>query len=88
MNTFKKPDPQAKALWRYGIIAPLLHHSDDDPGLLQMLQQLASKTFIRPDGATIRLSAERPCENGSIDIAKAVLPIFPINRAVIKDGST
>ena len=58
MNTFTKPDPQAKALWRYGIIAPLLHHSDDDPGLLQMLQQLASKTFIHPDGATVRLSAE------------------------------
>ena len=86
MNTFTKPDPQAKALWRYGIIAPLLHHGDDDPGLLQMLQQLASKTFIRPD-ATIRLSAEtlrkwlyRYRKGGFADLA--------INRAVIKDGST
>ena len=58
MNTFTKQDLPAKALWRYGIIAPLLHHSDDDPCLSQMLQQLASKTFIRPDGAAIRLSAE------------------------------
>ena len=63
MNTFTKPDPQAKALWRYGIIAPLLHHGDDDPGLVADVAAAGlSKTFIRPDGATIRLSAEDPAK--------------------------
>lgn len=58
MSKPEKPDRQQKALWRYGIIAPLLHHGDDDPALSKMLEQLASKTFIRPDGSTGRLSAE------------------------------
>ena len=58
MSKPEKPDQQQKALWRYGIIAPLLHHGDDDPCLSAMLKQLESKTYIRPDGSTDRLSAE------------------------------
>ena len=54
-----KNDPDlGKSLWRYGIISPLLHRSDDDPALAQMLGSLAKKTFIRPDGAPIDLSSE------------------------------
>jgi len=54
-----KNDPDlSKALWRYGIISPLLHRRDDDPTLADMLCSLAKKTFIRPDGVPIALSAE------------------------------
>jgi len=54
-----KNDPDlSKALWRYGIISPLLHRRDDDPTMADMLCSLAKKTFIRPDGAPIALSAE------------------------------
>lgn len=58
MSKLEQPDPQQKALWRFGIIAPLLHHGDDDPALSKMLAQLAAKTFIRPDGSTVRFSSE------------------------------
>jgi putative transposase len=58
MKFSDKPDPQQKALWRFGIIAPLLHRGDDDPPLSNMLAKLESKTYIRPDGSTVRLSAE------------------------------
>ncbi len=47
-----------KALWRFGIISPMLHRGEDDTGLGAMLAALSSKTFIRPDGATTRLSPE------------------------------
>lgn len=47
-----------KALWRYGIISPLLHRTDDDLPLAQMIQQLADKTFLRPDNTPVTLSAE------------------------------
>jgi len=54
-----KNDPDLnKALWRYGIISPLLHRRDDDPTMADMLRSLAKKTFIRPDGVPIALSAE------------------------------
>ena len=50
--TKNEPD-LSKALWRYGIISQLLHRSDDDPALAQMLRSLAKKTFIRPDGGGV-----------------------------------
>jgi transposase InsO family protein len=54
-----KNDPDLdKSLWRYGIISPLLHRSDDDPTMCDMLRTMAGKTFIRPDGAPIALSTE------------------------------
>jgi putative transposase len=55
----KRPDPELeKALWRYGIISPLLHHSDDDPPLGCMITELAEKSFLRPSGAPARHSPE------------------------------
>lgn len=52
-------DPSTnKALWRFGIISPMLHRGEDDPGLGCMLAALSEKTFIRPDGSTARLSLE------------------------------
>ena len=54
-----KNDPDlGKSLWRYGIISPLLHRSDDDPAICDMLRTIAEKTVIRPGGAPIALSAE------------------------------
>ena len=54
-----KNDPDlSKALWRYGIISPLLHRSDDDPAMGDMLCSLAKKSFIRHHGVPIALSAE------------------------------
>jgi len=50
--------PDDKALWRYGIIAPLLHHDDSDPSLLKTIERLSEKTFTRPDGRFAQLSAE------------------------------
>ena len=55
--TKKIPGPD-KALWRYGIISPLLHKSDDDPSLAHMLRKLSQKEFLRPDGTRVRLSGE------------------------------
>ena len=49
-----------KALWRFSIISPMLHRSDNDPGLGCMLATLSAKTFIRPNGSTTRLSPETP----------------------------
>jgi transposase InsO family protein len=46
------------ALWRFSIISPLLHRSDDDPALLHQLAELGERTFIRPDGSATQLSAE------------------------------
>ena len=52
-------DPELeKALWRYGIISPLLHRSADDPPLGRMMTELAEKSFIRPGGAVARHSPE------------------------------
>lgn len=50
--------PDDKALWRYGIIAPLLHHDDSDPSLFKMITKLSEKSFIRPDGQPLQLSPE------------------------------
>jgi transposase InsO family protein len=46
------------ALWRFSIISPLLHRSDDDPALLRQLDELGKKSFIRPDGSPTQLSAD------------------------------
>lgn len=47
-----------KALWRFGVISPLLHRTDDDPALARAIDELAAKTFILPGGAPASLSAE------------------------------
>jgi transposase InsO family protein len=46
------------ALWRFSIISPLLHRSEDDPALLRQFAELGEKSFIRPDGSATQLSAE------------------------------
>ena len=42
--------PQDHALWRFGIISPLLHRSPDSPPLGVQIQDLARQVFFTPTG--------------------------------------
>lgn len=44
------PQPQDHALWRFGIISPLLHRSPDAPPLGVQIQDLARQVFYTPAG--------------------------------------
>lgn len=46
------------ALWRYGIISPLLHRQVDEVNMIELLENLAGRSYARPDGACVVLSAE------------------------------
>lgn len=46
------------ALWRYGIIAPILHLLPGETSLGESLHHLAQKDWIHPHGQRIRLSSE------------------------------
>lgn len=49
---------QDKALWRYGVISPLLHRDANGLTQAQVLQSLAQRTFVDPAGGHVRLSEE------------------------------
>lgn len=51
-------NPDDLALWRYGIIAPLLHRHDDSPPLYRELCALSRRSYYTPDGLEKRLSAD------------------------------
>jgi transposase InsO family protein len=46
------------ALWRYGIISPLLHRQANEIQVGELLEHLAARNYVRPDGAHVVLSAE------------------------------
>ena len=46
------------ALWRYGIISPLLHRSADDAHLCELLTIMARRNYVRPDGQCVAISPE------------------------------
>lgn len=46
------------ALWRYGIISPLLHRDANDLTLKNMLETASSRRYIHPNGSHIFLSGE------------------------------
>jgi transposase InsO family protein len=46
------------ALWRYGIISPLLHRQADEINMVDLLENLAGRSYVRPDGTGVILSAE------------------------------
>ena len=46
------------ALWRFGVISPLLHREANDIGLGEMLSQMTLKSYVHPDGKIIELSPE------------------------------
>jgi len=50
--------PEDAALWRYGIISPLLHREAGGIPLCKELESLSKKTFLQPDGTQRRLSGE------------------------------
>jgi putative transposase len=46
------------ALWRYGIISPILHREANELSLGAILEDMAQKRYVRPDGTDAQLSAE------------------------------
>ncbi len=46
------------ALWRYGVISPLLHREADSLPSGEVLEQAALKRYIHPDGSHMALSPE------------------------------
>ena len=46
------------ALWRYGIISPLLHRQANETQVGELIEHLAGRNYVRPDGAHMSLSAE------------------------------
>lgn len=46
------------ALWRFGIISPLLHREANNSGLGETLAQMARQSYVHPDGKMIELSPE------------------------------
>ena len=46
------------ALWRFGIISPLLHREANNSSLREALSQMARQSYVHPDGKTIELSPE------------------------------
>ena len=49
---------QEQALWRYGLICPLLHRQSNGRSQHEVLQELASKTWLTADGVAQQRSAE------------------------------
>lgn len=57
--TTKTDSPiQDKALWRYGVISPLLHRNANGLTQTQVLKSLAERTFVDPAGSHVRVSEE------------------------------
>ncbi|MFH0919237.1 MAG: DDE-type integrase/transposase/recombinase [Fibrobacterota bacterium] len=57
MADFSRP-PVDMALWRYGIISPLLHRHEDSPPLYRELSTLAERVYYTPDGKEKKFSAD------------------------------
>lgn len=50
--------PEDLGLWRFGIISPLLHRSEDAPSLRAQIEALAQQTFYTPDGREKRFCVD------------------------------
>lgn len=50
--------PEDLALWRFGIISPLLHSRDGDPSLRAKILDLSGRTFFTPRGSEKLLSPD------------------------------
>ena len=51
----KKTNNLDVALWRFGIISPLLHRSVNDLLLREMLEDLALRHFVHPGGHCVQV---------------------------------
>jgi len=60
-----KPEPQTVALFRYGLIAELVHLPLGSPGLYAKLREKASQSYTIP-GSTRRFRTSPQCEAPSI----------------------
>jgi transposase InsO family protein len=47
-TVFEQPDD--RGLWRFGIISPLLHRTEDAPTIVQQTRELAQRVFYTPQG--------------------------------------
>jgi transposase InsO family protein len=56
--THHPAQPHDEALWRFGIISPLLHRAQDGPSLRARIEALARKPYIAPDGRHKQLHAD------------------------------
>lgn len=69
-------DPQAVALFRYGLIAEFLHRPSNQPGLYQRLREKASQDYQIPGSRRQRVAAEtlrhwiKDYKRGGIDALK------------------
>ncbi len=50
--------PEDDALWRFGIISPLLHPTDEQWQLHKEIERLSRKSFLKPDGTEVRRSPD------------------------------
>jgi putative transposase len=55
-EAFSQPDDLG--LWRFGIISPLLHCSEDEAPLSAQIKSLAQRTFYTPDGREKQICAD------------------------------
>jgi transposase InsO family protein len=47
--------PDDRGLWRFGIISPLLHRTEDAPPMSAQINELSQRIFYTPDGTEKRL---------------------------------
>jgi putative transposase len=58
MNTIPEKLPDDMAIWRFGVISPLLHRHPEGNSLSEELQCIAAKTFLLPNGQQRRFSSD------------------------------
>lgn len=56
VEEFRQPDDLG--LWRFGIISPLLHRTEDDPPLVAQITELSKRVFYTPDSTQKSLCAD------------------------------
>lgn len=58
MNQDRENRPEDTAIWRYGVISPLLHRDPEGFPLFRMLEKLSGTPFVLPDGKLKSYSAD------------------------------
>ena len=58
MNSGPEKQPEDIAIWRFGVISPLLHRDPEGFPLYLELKRLAQRAFTTPDGRQLYLSAD------------------------------
>jgi putative transposase len=58
MNNGLNDEQMDTALWRYGVISPLLHHEANELSLGVILEEITQRRYVRPGGTDVQLSAD------------------------------